>query len=414
MSRTALLIRCFLVPAILIAVALSSPAQLVMGQYEDEAPLRTWNTFGLATAASTGRGETNLIQTDDSSAALANPALLAGLPGFTVSLSGSYSRSSLFRYSIVNTGVLVSKKNLGVGLFALDFAGVSYRFREWTFALTAALTEAYDRPQAYAESISQGVPDYAILFEQSGFLRTVNLAVARGVGSRFQVGIGVNFVRGELERRVVDESFNDDITISHQVNQTFSGVFFNFGLLAHIRDHLDLAFALRTPYEKKARSRSELRYLAPQGGTDILIDAESDDLYRQPWAAGVGARYEVSPRFRLFGSLTYFRWSGYKVEYFGEEETRDFGSTFKTAVGGEWSFGARIFNNDIILPLRLGLGYDRQPMRTPRSAYVIFSAGTGVHWRAITFDIGSQIGRESGSGRNLDAKRVCVSLGFKK
>ena len=414
MSRIVTPFRLIFVLAVLAAFPALSSAQLVMGQYEDEAPLRTWNTFGLATAASTGRGETNIIQTDDCSAALSNPALLAGLPGFSISLSGSYSRSSLFRYSIVNTGVLVSEKNLGIGLYTLDFAGVSYRFRGWTFALTAALTEAYDRPQAYAESTYQGVPDYAILFEQSGFLRTVNLAVARNVGSRLQAGVGVNFIRGELKRRVVDESFSDEITISHRTNQAFSGVFLNFGLLARILDRLDVALALRTPYEKKSSSRSELRYQAPRSGTDIVIDSESDDSYHQPWAAGMGVRYEVSPGFRLLASLAYFRWSGYKVEYFGEKEARDFGSTVKAAVAGEYSFGARLFNNDIFLPLRFGLGYDRQPMRSPRSAYVIFSAGTGVRWRLISLDIGSQIGRESGSGRNLDLKRICVSLGFKK
>src|SRR4030043_2364087 len=126
---------------------IASPAQLVIGQYEDEAPLRTWNTFGLATAASIGGGETMLALADDCSAALSNPALLAGLPKFTLSLNGSYSRSTLFRYSIVNTGVLVSEGNLGIGLFALDFGGLSYRISAWTFALTASVTEVYDRPR---------------------------------------------------------------------------------------------------------------------------------------------------------------------------------------------------------------------------------------------------------------------------
>src|SRR4030042_1490867 len=135
--RTLFLRRWLLGPAILLAVPSASPAQLVIGQYEDEAPLRTWNTFGLATASSIGRGETMLALADDCSAALSNPALLAGLPKFTLSLNGSYSRSTLFRYSIVNTGVLVSEGNLGIGLFALDFGGLSYRISDWTFAITA-------------------------------------------------------------------------------------------------------------------------------------------------------------------------------------------------------------------------------------------------------------------------------------
>ena len=410
MIKTALLFRCLLVPAILIALPVASPAQLVIGQYEDEAPLRTWNSFGLATAASIGRGETALALADDCTAALSNPALLAGLPKFTLSLNGSYSRSTLFRYSIVNTGVLVSDKSLGIGLFALDFGGLSFRLRGWTFALTAVLSEVYDRPQVYAQSVYGGVPYSAILFDQSGFLRTINVAVARRIGGRFQVGIGLNFARGELQRTVEDEYFEDDITISHRINQSFSGFYLNGGLLARVTDRLDLALAFRTPCDMKSRSRSELRYQAPLAGTEILIEAASDDLYHQPWAAGLGARYELSPRFRVLGDLTYFRWSGYRVELFGEKEKRDFGPAFKAAVGGEYSAPVRLFKKGATIPLRFGIGYDRQPMRNPRSAYTIFSVGTGVHWRKVAFDIGGQVGQESGSGRRLEVTRVCLSF----
>lgn len=413
MIKTLLASRCSLVIMLLIALPVASPAQLVIGQYEDEAPLRTWNSFGVATASSLGRGETMFALADDCSAALSNPALLAGLPKFTLSLNGSYSRHTLFRYSIVNTGVLVSDKNLGIGLFALDFGGLSFRIKGWTFALTAALSEVYDRPQAYAQSTYQGAPYSAILFDQSGFLRTINLAVARRIGRRFQVGLGFNFVRGELRRKVEDEDFESDITISHRINQSYSGFYFNGGLLARVTDRLDLALVFRTSYDKKSKSRSELRYQAPLAGTDILIEAASDDLYHQPWAAGLGVRYELSSRFRVLGDLSYFRWSGYRVEYFGEREKRDFGPAFKAAAGAEYTVPVRLFKKEAAIPLRCGIGYDRQPMRDPGSAYAIFSFGTGVHWRTVGIDIGGQIGRESGSGRRLGAGRVCLSLGVR-
>jgi len=410
MIKIAPAIQYSLFALVLLAVPIASPAQLVIGQYEDEAPLRTWNTFGLATAASIGRGETMLALADDCSAALSNPALLAGLPKFTLSLNGSYSRSTLFRYSIVNTGVLVSEGNLGIGLFALDFGGLSYRISDWTFALTAAITEVYDRPRAFAQSTYEGAPYASILFNQSGFLRTINVAVARSVGRRFQVGIGLNFVQGELKKNFEDQYLVDQITISHHTSQSFSGFYFNGGLLAHITDRLDLAVAFRTPYDKKSESGSEYRYQASQAGTDILIEGASDDFYHQPWAAGVGARYELSPGFRVLGDLTYFRWSGYRVEYFGEKEIRDFRPSFKAALGGEYNALVRLFNKNAIIPLRLGVGYDRQPMRTPGSAYAIFSMGTGVHWQKIALDIGGQFGRESGSGRRLGVTKLCVSL----
>jgi len=412
MIKTTFPSRCSVVLIILIALPVASPAQLVIGQYEDEAPLRTWNSFGLATASSIGRGETMLILASDCSAALSNPALLADLPRLTLCFNGSYSRSTLFRYSIVNTGVLVSDRNLGIGLLALDFGGFSFRLGGWTFALTAVLSEVYDRPQAYAQSLYEGVPYSAILCEQSGFLRTINVAVAHKIGRRFQLGLGLNFAQGELRRKVEDQDFENVITISHRINQSLSGFYLNGGLLARVTDRLDLALVFRTSHGKKSKSRSELRYQASPTGTDILIETASEDLYHQPWAAGLGVRYELSPRFRVLGDLIYFHWSGYRVEYFGETEKRDFGAAFRAAVGGEYTAPVRLFKKEATVPLRFGIGYDRQPMRHPASAYAIFSLGTGVHWGKFDFDIGGQVGRESGSGHRLEVGKVCLSIGF--
>jgi opacity protein-like surface antigen len=412
MSRALLSRSAALATALLAFLPLLSPAQLVIGQYEDEAPLRTWNSFGLATAPAIGRGETLLTLADDCSAALSNPALLADLPKLTLSFNGGYGWTNLYRFSIVNTGVLASEKNLGVGLYSLDFGGVSVRLRGWTFALTAALSEAYDRPKLFVESTYAGSPYSSLLFAQSGYLRTINLAVARHVGARIQVGIGLNLVRGKLERTVEDDYIQDGITISHRINQDFSGFYVNGGILAHVTDRLDLAAAFRTPYDKKAENASSLRYRAPAGGTDILIDGSSDDFYRQPWAVGLGAKYAVSPRFRLLGDFIYFHWPEYKATYFGETESRDFGAAFKAAAGGEYVVRVRIFKKDASAPLRFGLGYDMQPMRDPRSAYALASLGFGLHFRMIRFDFGGQYGRESGSGRGLDFVRASLCLGL--
>ncbi|MFZ2053804.1 MAG: hypothetical protein WAU81_06365 [Candidatus Aminicenantales bacterium] len=405
--------RCSLVLIILIALPAVSPAQLVLGQYEDEAPLRSWNTFGLSVASSLGRGETQLALAEDCSAALGNPALLPALPKFSVCLNGSYSYSSFFRYSIVNTGVLVTEKNPAIGLFSLDFAGISYSFKGWAVALTAALTESYDRPDVSAQSSFAGRPYYAISFDQSGYLRNFNLAAARKIGRNIQVGVGFNFVRGELSREVIDQDFEADITISHSLAQRFSGFYLNAGLLARISERLDLGFVFRTSCDKKADSRSLLRYRAPRGGTDILIEAASDDIYRQPWAAGVGVRYVISAKFRVLGDLIYFPWSKYRAEFFGESERRDFRDTLKAGGGGEYSLAVRLFGYDAAIPLRLGISYDRQPMRNPVSAYTNFSFGAGVRWRMVVFDIGGLVGRESGSGHSLKVFRIASSLGIR-
>jgi len=415
MAATAIRIRSctFMLLAILAGLAIPSPAQLVLGQYEDEAPLRSWNTFGLAVASSLGRGETRLALAEDCSAALGNPALLPSLPKFSVCLNGSYYYASLFRYSLVNTGVLVTEKNPTIGLFALDFAGISYNFKGWAVALTAALIESYDRPVVSAQYDFQGRPYYSLSFEQSGFLRNFNLAVGRKIGRTIQVGLAFNFVRGELSREVIDQDFEADITINHLVGQRFSGFYLNAGLLARLSERLDLGLVFRTPYDKKAESRSRLRYLAPRGGTDILIEAASDDRYHQPWAAGLGVRYAVSAKFRVLGDLTFFPWSKYRAEFFGENERRDFRNTFRAGGGGEYALAVRLFGYDAAIPLRLGISYDLQPMRNPGSAYTNVSLGTGIRWRMISLDIGGQFGRESGSGHSLKILRIASSLGIR-
>ena len=406
-------LRYILAVMFLMALPVASPAQLVIGQYEDEAPLRSWNTFGMALAPSLGRGETRFAAADDCSAALVNPALLLSLPKFSVCLNGSYSYASLYRYSIINTGVLLTEKNPAIGLYALDFGGISFSHKGWAIALTASLVESYDRPKVSARSYYQGIPYYDISFGQTGYLRIYNLAVGRAFGRAVQAGIGFNFVQGELQREVIDRDFSEDITISQGVDQEYSGFYLNAGILARLTARLDVACVFRTPYDKKAEGQSRLRYQAPGGGTDILIEAASDDRCRQPWAAGLGVGYAISENIRFVGDLAYFLWSQYRTKFFGENERRDFRDTFKAAAGGEYSLHARLFGHDAAIPLRLGISYDEQPMRIPDSAYTNLTAGAGIRWRGLVFDVGGLFGRESGSGSSLKTLRIASSLGVR-
>jgi hypothetical protein len=126
-------------------------AQLVLGQYEDEAPFRTWNTFAPATASSIGRGGTCFTLASDSSASLSNPALLLLLPRWTATVNGSLHYASFFKYSLVNTGVLGSDGNLSQALYALDYSGFSLHSGKWAFALGVGINELYNRPSALAD-----------------------------------------------------------------------------------------------------------------------------------------------------------------------------------------------------------------------------------------------------------------------
>ena len=84
-------------PALALLTSLPASAQLVVGQYEDEAPLRTWNTFGIPSAPSVGLGGTQFARAFDSSVALVNPALLMSLPRYSVTLTGAWTWASMFK-----------------------------------------------------------------------------------------------------------------------------------------------------------------------------------------------------------------------------------------------------------------------------------------------------------------------------
>ncbi len=127
----------------------------------------------------------------------------------------------------------------------------------------------------------------------------------------------------------------------------------------------------------------------------------------------MGVRYAVSAKFRVLGDLTFFPWSKYRAEFFGENERRDFRNTFKAGGGVEYSLAVRLFGYDAAIPLRLGISYDLQPMRNPGSAYTNVSLGTGIRWKMISLDIGGQLGRESGSDHTLKILRIASSLGIR-
>jgi hypothetical protein len=188
-----------LVVAIAIVLALfpaSSWAQLTLGQYEDEAPFRTWNTIGIPTAPSLGMGEARFALAHDSSAALSNPALLTSFPASSITINGSYSTASFDKYAIVNTGVIFTEENSSIGVYTLDFAGFSARYKDWALAISAGLLEQYDRPRLKPEYEYQGQIVYALDFEQDGILRNYNISLARKVFGRLALGVGINFVSG--------------------------------------------------------------------------------------------------------------------------------------------------------------------------------------------------------------------------
>ena len=402
---------------LLAAVAFSllpapAPAQLVLGQYEAEAPLGSWNVFGTVPAAGLGLGGIRIARAWDASVAATNPALLLSLPRSSGALTASYSVATLYRFSIVNTGVLSSASNFWTGYLALESGSFSYRFGGWAFGFSGGLLENYHRPRVNQSYSVQGVVRYAIRTEQTGFLRGYTLALARRVGNRLSFGAGINLVRGPLDYALLEEWPVNGVTITDTRSERFIGLFFNAGLHVEIARGLSVAAAVRTPYAKKSDAESLLRYTADAGATDIRIEAEARNSYRQPLVLGAGFDYRWSETWSAAAEVTYFGWSRYDVSYFDEPAPRPFRDIAAAAAGVEYSMKGRLGTRPARFPIRLGVAYDPQPMDNVRSAYLSLTFGLGLRLNRLAADLGGRIGQETGSGRSLKTGRVALSVSW--
>lgn len=400
------------IASLLLLLPRTSQAQLVLGQYEDEAPLGTWNHYGFSNGSSVGLGGVHFASGRDCSASLSNPALLLRLPKISSSLNSSYSSSSLFKYAIINTGVVITDKNLSLNIYALDFGGISVRVKDWAFSASHALTEVYDRPSVEQKYYYQDALYHTLRFDQEGHIKTIHFSVARKIGERISFGIGLNFLRGSLSKNIKEEWIRTNITITDDKSFEFKGQYVNGGIWVGLSEKLAVAAVFRTPFKKKADSESSFRYFSPGGDTDIRIDASSENIYKQPLVVGLGLSYQFSPKLRAASDFAFFNWSKYEVTYFEEDLKRNFKDVVKIGAGFEYLSLLKIFGDEFIIPFRAGLAYDPQPMKEPSSTYYCFSLGSGLHWRNSSFDVGASFGSERGSGDSLSAKRICISISF--
>jgi hypothetical protein len=397
---------------IILTAAAPLTGQLVLGQYENEAPLRSWNSFPLVTASSLGRGETALASAADGSAALSNPALLLRLPRFTVTVNGYFTQATILRYSYVNTGVVTTTGPIGRAIGGADLAAVSFRWGEWAVAVTAASLESYARPSISTRYTPEGQLVYADSLEQAGSLRGLAFSLARRFGSRLGLGLTVISLSGDLSRTSYEDMAVSGYTISDNINQTFSGLSLQGGIYWEPWNGFTLAAIIRGPFDKKADNRSLLRYQAPAGNTDIQITDSARDSLRQPWIAGLGLAWRAWDWLNLNADAVFYEWSRYALEYFGEAQTRGFRDTVRLGLGAEFLSQIRLFGRLIGNPNRIGFVYDPQPMADPRSAYFYFTFGTGLHWKTVHLDLAGSIGAESGSGQGLAARRIALTFSY--
>jgi hypothetical protein len=384
-------------------------AQLILGQYEDEAPLGSWNVFGAPTAAAVGLGGAQFARASDGSVALTNPALLLTLPRLSASVSGSYALASMYTYSLVNTGVLASVGNLYAGVFGADYGGLAVHTGAWAFSLGAAVIEGYGRPRiAFSDA------GYELTLDQTGYLRVFHGGIARRLPAGLSVGFGLSYATGRLDRTIVETTADilRVVTITDDKSESFRGIFFNGGLAWEATKRLTAALAVRSPYVKKGAGRSLLHYQVPGEGTDIRIDAEAANTYRQPWVLGAGVSYRFSDAWSLAADAAWYGWSRYRVTYFDEPLERPFRNVVRAGGGIEFLAPASMFGRSARIPFRLGFLIDPQPMTTVHSSYGALTFGTGLHLGALALDLSAGFGREQGSGRSLVSRKVVLSVRY--
>lgn len=408
----AFVIGIFLSFLFLLLLPSSGWTQVVIGQYVDEAPIRTWNNIGVLTASAVGLGGTQFTLAQDSSVALTNPALLSRLHKFTVSLNGSFTRATFLKYSLINTGAVTSTGAIDVGVIALDYAGASVRFRRFTVALSYGLLEYYYRPGVRVESNYEGNLYHTLEFNQDGALRTINFALAYKISDRLSAGIGANFIKGVFDKSVEERNYVTEITQEDKDSSDYSGFYVNGGIVYDMSDRVTLAAMIRTPYTKKAVSESLIRYESHY--REIMTEAKAEDnTYKQPLVIGVGANYKLSDSFVVVSDLTYFDWSSYAVKYYEEELDRDFRDVVKVSAGAEYWGNFQLFGKDWRYPLRLGFNYDPQPMKDPSIHYLYLSVGTGIRVGRFSVDLSGMFGKEYGSGDNLGAQKVVFTMSYR-
>ena len=387
----------------------AASAQLVLGQYEDEAPLGTWNVFGAPAAPSVGLGGAQFARAWDGSASLANPALLPSLPRLSAFLSASYAAASLFKYSLVNTGVVASIGNPSVGVYGLDGGGLAAHLGPWALAIVAAVPESYARP-----SIAAGEGGYLLTFDQTGYLRVFHAGIARRLPAGLSLGLGLNYATGRLDRTTVErteDSFRV-VTITDDKAERFHGFYLNAGLAWEATQRLTAAIVIRSPYVRKGTGESLLRYEVPTAGTDIRISAEAVNAYHQPWVLGAGLSYRLSAAWSLAADAAFYGWSRYRVTYYDEPLARPFRNVVKGGAGLEYLAPVKMYGRSARIPFRLGFLADPQPMTTVHSSYLAVTFGTGLELKSLAVDISGYFGRETGSGRSLRAAKIALSVRY--
>jgi len=399
-----------------LGMALAPPAraQMIMGQYEDEAPLGSWNQGIAYSAASLSLGGSGLFAVGDSLIALSNPSQLVFLPRLTISLNTSITSASLRRFGILNTGPISSRGNLSHRVISPAGGGAAYQTGPWAFAVHFSREESTSRPPLdITERDASDQIRYSLRFRQVGHGDTVNLAAAHKISAGLSIGMGVNITWGAFDKTLEESLPLEGYAITDIKSHRYQGLYLNGGISWIPSPTLDLAFGFRTAYTRKADSRSLLRYSAPSAGTRIDIESSDPSHFSKPSILRIGARVHPVHDISFTADLSFHRWSQYRVEVFQTPRIRDFDDILVAGIGCETRLKTALFRSPAVFPARIGIQWDPQPIRDPRSRYLNVTAGFGVSWKWLQLDLGGRLGFERGSEDKLSSQQVFLSLTFK-
>ena len=414
LSRSLILHRSLMLVLLLAALPAVSSAQAphVLGQYQDEAPLRTWNIFGPLTASQTAMGGTRFANAFDLSISQTNPSQLSRLPRFTAVLSGNWMHAELFQYGPVNTGVLYGSGNLPVNTTLVDFGGLAVNYKGWGLSFTVSINELLERPFSGVSIEELGVPVYTFGYIQDGYIRTFNLGIARQITPTLSVGIGLNHESGWLDRSTVDDVIYAGYTISDTKELVIESYFLNAGITFDATDTVTLAAVVRTPYTRKVEGTSLIRN-STSPNVDIRTEVSGESTYKLPLVVGMGADIALTERFHWAADASFFNWKSYQAVYFGEELDRCLKNVVTLHTGLEYAQPFLMFDQEFSLPLWLGFTYDPQPVACVDSHYTYFTGGLGLRHRHFHLEVGGMLGWERGTGDDLQVYRVAATAGFR-
>ncbi|MDD8030949.1 MAG: hypothetical protein PHQ25_03010 [Acidobacteriota bacterium] len=406
------LLRCF--QTIILLILLLSPTafgqtQAGPGQYTEEAPLGSWNIFGLETASSLGSGLCQMARVGPASI-LVSPAVTSLNPGTSFSLNLSFNQTQLFKYWLVNTGVLKTNGNLPFRCWQLDYLGLSQKISHWTLGFGWALTENYGRPGLDYNHFEEGVLYNQLNLWQNGHQTNYAFSLARELNRRLSLGVSFIWYRGHLERNLEESWPVDNIKMIDYRYQKIKGFYPVFGLSYILTDWLFVALSLIPAHERKVHGQNNFNYDSPQ--TDIEIVGQASDIIKRPLITGLGARVTLRPNLSGYLEAVYFTWKNYSFSYFGETQTRNFRNVVRLGTGIEYRTKLRFLGRLWTTPYFLGLTVDPQPMTEVSSTYFFLTFGSGISTDLMALSFSTAIGLETGSGQHLKHQRISITLEF--